>query len=335
MAPPPQKSSAAKKQKLTGSGSASVPPTKKTRNAKGPKAHDLAVVVRSGTHFIDNSKSEFIVGKQIGQGGFGRIYDGTMVGSKSPVAIKMEPLANGPLFSEMHVYMKILKDEMLIRWKKDHDIKFLGLPNLIGFGKLDYEGLELRYMVIPKYHSTLESVREKAGVLRINDVKLAARAVLNAYDYLHSQGYVHADVKAANLMMETSKNFEHVVIIDYGLARKLPDVLVEKEEKKKAHNGTALFTSCDAHRGCIPSYRGDLEILAHNMLFWLTGSLPWKAHEADPEYIFEAKKKLIADAEKELPQLLSDPKEAKMLLKYYTGVRKMAFGEKIRVADYC
>jgi len=32
----------------------------------------------------------------------------------------MEPVANGPLFSEMHVYMKILKEDMLTQWKKDH-----------------------------------------------------------------------------------------------------------------------------------------------------------------------------------------------------------------------
>ena len=41
------------------------------------------------------------------------------------------------------------------------------------------------------------------------------------------------------------------------------------------YHGTARFTSLDAHRGLHPSYRGDLEILAYNILYWLTGSLPW------------------------------------------------------------
>jgi len=40
-------------------------------------------------------------------------------------------------------------------------------------------------------------------------------------------------VKAGNLLLEDPKNFEKVVLIDFGLARKLPDVMVEKEEKKK------------------------------------------------------------------------------------------------------
>jgi serine/threonine protein kinase len=87
-------------------------------------------------------------------------------------------------------------------------------------------------------------------------------------------------------------DFSGVVLIDFGLARKLPDAIVEKENKKQgdfcllfnifnfpsnlAHNGTSLFTSCDAHRGCLPSFRGDLEILVHNMLYWMAGTLPWK-----------------------------------------------------------
>lgn len=43
-----------------------------------------------------------------------------------------------------------------------------------------------------------------------------------------------------------------------------------------AHDGTALFTSIDAHRGCGFTFRGDVEILGHNALYWLTKTLPWK-----------------------------------------------------------
>jgi len=235
------------------------------------------------------------------------------------------------------VFMKVLKLEMLETWKKRQGLRFLGLPYLLSFGKFDYEGRELRYMIMPKYNGSLESVRLKAGgKLPLRDVLSVARTVLNAYEYLQSQNYVHADVKAANLLMQDPKNFERVVLIDFGLARKLPDVAVEKEEKKKAHNGTMLFTSCDAHRGCLPSYRGDLEILAHNMLFWLAGSLPWEKLEKEPEKTFLSKKDLIENAETEIPRLLgADKKAAAALIKYYKTVRGMSFGEKIKVDALC
>lgn len=52
-----------------------------------------------------------------------------------------------------------------------------------------------------------------------------------------------------------------------------------------AHNGTLLFTSLDAHRGCSPSFRGDLEILGYNILYWLCGTLPWQKCAQKPEAV--------------------------------------------------
>lgn len=52
-----------------------------------------------------------------------------------------------------------------------------------------------------------------------------------------------------------------------------------------AHNGTLTFTSIDAHRGCFPSPRGDLEILSYNLLFWVAGHLPWQDVEDSPDSV--------------------------------------------------
>lgn len=73
---------------------APIEPIKKRTRA--PKASNLPIVVKS-RHKIVSNKQEFIIGKQIGEGGFARIYDGHEVNTKEDVAIKMEPLTNGPL----------------------------------------------------------------------------------------------------------------------------------------------------------------------------------------------------------------------------------------------
>jgi vaccinia related kinase len=65
----------------------------------------------------------------------------------------------------------------------------------------------------------------------------------------------------------------HIYLLDYGLSRK---VSLQYEEKiQRRHEGTLEFTSIDVHRGAVPSFRGDLEILFYNMLHWLGGRLPW------------------------------------------------------------
>jgi hypothetical protein len=46
---------------------------------KVPKLHKKTISIRNGTKFTDLYKHEFIIGNEIGQGGFGRIYEGTQV----------------------------------------------------------------------------------------------------------------------------------------------------------------------------------------------------------------------------------------------------------------
>lgn len=69
-----------------------------------------------------------------------------------------------------------------------------------------------------------------------------------------------------------------VYLVDFGLATKYLMSNGEHKEfsadERRAHAGTVLFCSRDAHKG-IPSRRSDLESLAYNMVYWLTGALPW------------------------------------------------------------
>nr|XP_023023404.1 casein kinase I homolog 3-like [Leptinotarsa decemlineata] len=71
---------------------------------------------------------------------------------------------------------------------------------------------------------------------------------------------------------------DRVFLLDYGLASKY--LLSNGEHKefcpdqRRAHAGTVLFCSRDAHKGVL-SRRSDLESLAYNIVYWLTGSLPW------------------------------------------------------------
>lgn len=74
---------------------------------------------------------------------------------------------------------------------------------------------------------------------------------LDILEYLHGNEYVHADVKAANLLTSVSDASE-VYLVDYGLAfRYLVDGKHKdyKEDPKRTHDGTVEFTSRDAHRG--------------------------------------------------------------------------------------
>lgn len=68
-------------------------------------------------------------------------------------------------------------------------------------------------------------------------------------EYIHSKGYVHADLKGANILMGLKKGTENqAYLVDFGLAARVSDKEF-KPDPKCAHNGTIEYTSRDAHVG--------------------------------------------------------------------------------------
>ena len=139
-----------------------------------------------------------------------------------------------------------------------------------------------------------------------------ASQVVDSYQYIHSKGYVHKDVKGSNLLYECRKTrtlskrgTRKVFLVDYGLVSKYTQLGVHKpyvRDERCAHEGTMEYASRDAHLGCV-SRRGDVEVLLYNMIDWIGGKLPWDKPELDkPTVIQEAKIRAFQDCEAFLAQ---------------------------------
>lgn len=107
-------------------------------------------------------------------------------------------------------------------------------------------------MAMDRLGSDLEKVLEhNGGRLRKSTVLQLGQRLVAVLEYIHENEYVHADIKAANLMLGY-RDPEQVYLADYGLSyRYCPDGVHKeyKENPKKGHNGTIEYTSLDAHRG--------------------------------------------------------------------------------------
>lgn len=69
-------------------------------------------------------------------------------------------------------------------------------------------------------------------------------------EYIHSRGYVHADIKGANMLLGLKKGSENqVYLVDFGLATRVREDQPFTPNPKCAHNGTIEYTSRDAHLG--------------------------------------------------------------------------------------
>ncbi|KAG8449131.1 hypothetical protein GDO86_015980 [Hymenochirus boettgeri] len=275
-----------------------MPPKKTPGARKAPAKRKLAEEFPPGEVLTDSGKKQWKLGLPVGQGGFGRLYladanTSTAVGTDASYVIKVEPVDNGPLFSELKFYMRAAKSEQIQKWTSTHKLKYLGVPRYWGSGLHSKNGNSYRFMVMDRFGEDLQKILESRGkkiFARQTVLQLGLR-LIDILEYIHEHEYVHGDIKASNLLIH-HKNPNQVYLVDYGLAyRYCPDSIHKdyKEDPRKCHNGTIEFTSIDAHNGVSPSRRGDLEILGYCMIQWLCGILPWEDNLNDASYVANSK----------------------------------------------
>ncbi|CAD6225881.1 GSCOCG00005773001-RA-CDS [Cotesia congregata] len=299
----------------------------KKKPRKGANGYKLPEALPEGEILQDLSKHQWILGKSIGTGGFGEIY--SAASSSKPknlsAVIKIEPHGNGPLFVEMHFYMRNAKPDDIESWRRSKKLAHLGMPKFLGSGSHEYKGQRYRFLVMERYGKDLwklflENGRKFSQQVVIN----YSLQVIDALEYIHNRTYVHADIKGANLLMDL-KDEDKIYLVDFGLASHYT-CKDFKADPKKAHNGTIEYTSRDAHSG-VPTMRGDLEILLYNVIQWITGSLPWEGILKDCVAVQRAKEKAFQDVEKFLEGLEGREGLPKFVGEFMKLVSKLEFNE--------
>lgn len=299
----------------------------KKKPRKGANGYKLPEALPEGEILQDLSKHQWILGKSIGTGGFGEIY--SAASSSKPknqsAVIKIEPHGNGPLFVEMHFYMRNAKPDDIESWRRSKKLSHLGMPKFLGSGSHEFKGQRYRFLVMERYGKDLWKLfLENGRKFSQQEVINYSLQVIDALEYIHNRTYVHADIKGANLLMDL-KDENKIYLVDFGLASHYTSKDF-KLDPKKAHNGTIEYTSRDAHSG-VPTMRGDLEILLYNVIQWLTGSLPWEGILKDCVAVQKAKEKAFQDVENFLEGLENLEALPKFVGEFMKLISKLKFNQ--------
>eukprot|EP00999_Lentomonas_sp_LEN2_P002871 NODE_735_length_1227_cov_240.043636_g695_i0.p1 GENE.NODE_735_length_1227_cov_240.043636_g695_i0~~NODE_735_length_1227_cov_240.043636_g695_i0.p1 ORF type:complete len:313 (-),score=52.46 NODE_735_length_1227_cov_240.043636_g695_i0:182-1120(-) len=215
--------------------------------------------------------NKYRIGRKIGSGSFGDIYQGTNIQTGESVAIKLEPVKtrHPQLLYESRLY-KILNSG----------------GNAVGIPSVRWYGVEGDYnvMVIDLLGPSLEDLFNFCGRrFSVKTTLMLADQMISRVEYFHSKNFLHRDIKPDNFLMGTGKKGHHVYIIDYGLAKKYRDPKTHQHipyKEGKALTGTARYASINTHLGIEQGRRDDLESVGYILMYFLRGSLPWQGLKA-------------------------------------------------------
>ncbi|CAB87367.1 serine/threonine protein kinase (CK1 family) Cki2 [Schizosaccharomyces pombe] len=254
------------------------------------------------------------VGRKIGEGSFGVIFDGMNLLNNQLIAIKFEPKkSEAPQLRDEYRTYKLL-------------VGNAGIPNVYYFGQ---EGLH-NILVIDLLGPSLEDLFEWCGRrFSVKTVAMTAKQMLSRVQTIHEKNLVYRDIKPDNFLIgrPSSRNANMVYMVDFGMAKYYRDPKTKQHipySERKSLSGTARYMSINTHLGREQSRRDDLESLGHVFMYFLRGSLPWQGLKAANN-----KHKYEKISEKKQSTSISElcagfPNE---FSKYMTYVRSLEFDE--------
>lgn len=136
-------------------------PPKASKNRKAANGYRLPDALPEGEILTGLTKKSWRLGKSIGVGGFGEIYlcsedTSRAVGEDAPLAMKIEPHENGPLFVEMNFYIRAAQEADVMQYRKSRGLTNLGMPVHRGSGSHKFKNERYRFLVMDRYGRDLE-----------------------------------------------------------------------------------------------------------------------------------------------------------------------------------
>lgn len=252
------------------------------------------------------------VGKKIGEGSFGVIFEGTNLLNNQQVAIKFEPRkSDAPQLRDEYRTYKIL-------------VGCPGIPNVYYFGQ---EGLH-NILVIDLLGPSLEDLFDHCNRrFSTKTVVMVAKQMLSRVQTVHEKNLIYRDIKPDNFLIGRpgSKAANVIHVVDFGMAKQYRDPKTKQHiayRERKSLSGTARYMSINTHLGREQSRRDDLEALGHVFMYFLRGGLPWQGLKAATN-----KQKYEKIGEKKQTTFIKDLCEGfpEEFNKYLTYVRNLGF----------
>ncbi|KIW24846.1 uncharacterized protein PV07_10534 [Cladophialophora immunda] len=229
--------------------------------------------------------------RKLGSGSFGNVYLGRDAETGNEVAMKLEHHSIAPslLEEEVGIYQSLAGKA--------------GFPQVYWHGHQD----DFTILVFELLGPNLEDLFRYCGnQFSLKTTLMLADQLLRRFESLHSNNYLHRDVKPENFLLGMGERGNVVYMTDLGLAiYRRPDQWSSSTTPPRAVTarppqllGTCRYASINGHLGVAQSRRDDLEALGYMLVYFMRGRLPWQGLKAkrDAKYLLVLEKKQTISA---------------------------------------
>ena len=159
-----------------------------------------------------------------------------------------------------------------------------------------------RFIIYPFVSSTLH--KKKLTNLTLFS---CAYQLIETLNYIHSNGILHCDISATNILHDSKKN--QFYLSDFGQSKHY-NFILNQVISNSSMCGSPLFCSENVHNGQEYSFRDDMISLGYLLFYCIDGKLPWCGMSKCRE-IIEQKQKF-----RKIYWNLNMPKELKIYFNY-------------------
>ncbi|MGD8472641.1 MAG: protein kinase [Anaerolineae bacterium] len=200
-----------------------------------------------------------IVG-ELGRGGMAVVYHAYQSSLNRYVAIKVLP----PHLGFDQEFVERFQREALAAAQLRH-------PNIVVIHDVGHEqGIYFIVMELLEGR-TLKEIIEEEGELPVEKATRIIEQVAGALDYAHRRGFVHRDVKPANIFVGDDG---HTTLTDFGIAKAASEA--QQLTRTGMLMGTPEYMSPEQAEGVEVDYRTDLYALGVVLYLMLVGQVPFR-----------------------------------------------------------
>jgi tetratricopeptide (TPR) repeat protein len=204
-------------------------------------------------------QGKYELGKQIGAGGMGLVFEGTDRSLNRRVAVK-----------RMRDEIRVDPRERARFVSEAKTVAALHHPNIVDIYAVVEEAEDLHLVFEFVEGRTLHELVSSSGRFAPADAVKVVRGAAAALDYAHSRGVIHRDMKPSNLMLD---GHGRVKVMDFGIARAAKDVMT-RVPMTNTIVGTPPYMAPEQEQGQVRK-ESDVYALAVCAYELLCGRLPF------------------------------------------------------------